>query len=72
MEYREIYRTGMKVSNLSFGASLIREIFHAVKQEEDRMHAVYTWIENAINLIETFPYYGHVRAKIVLAKSLNI
>ena len=48
MVYNELGNTGMKVSNLGFGAS-----------------------ENGINLIDVSPYYGHLKAEIVLGKALK-
>ncbi len=34
MVYNEIGKTGMKVSNLSFGASSLGGVFHGLKEEE--------------------------------------
>jgi aryl-alcohol dehydrogenase-like predicted oxidoreductase len=70
MEYREIGKTGMKVSNLSFGASSLGGVFHSLK-EEAGIQAVYTAIENGINFIDVSPYYGHLKAEIVLGKALK-
>ena len=44
MEYREIGKTGMKVSNLSFGASSLGGVFHSIKEEEG-VKAVHTAVE---------------------------
>jgi aryl-alcohol dehydrogenase-like predicted oxidoreductase len=70
MEYREIGKTGMKVSNLSFGASSLGGVFHSLK-EETGIQAVYTAVENGINFIDVSPYYGHLKAEIVLGKALK-
>ncbi len=70
MEYREIGNTGMKVSNLSFGASSLGGVFHSIKEEEG-IQAVYTAVDNGINLIDVSPYYGHLKAEIVLGKALK-
>ena len=70
MEYREIGKTGMKVSNLSFGASSLGGVFHSLK-EETGIDAVYTAIDNGINFIDVSPYYGHLKAEIVLGKALK-
>jgi aryl-alcohol dehydrogenase-like predicted oxidoreductase len=70
MEYREIGKTGMKVSNLSFGASSLGGVFHSIKEEEG-IKAVYTAVENGINFIDVSPYYGHLKAEIVLGKALK-
>lgn len=70
MEYREIGKTGMKVSNISFGASSLGGVFHSLK-EEDGLKAVYTAVESGINFIDVSPYYGHYKAEIVLGKALK-
>ncbi|MCC8089578.1 MAG: aldo/keto reductase [Rikenellaceae bacterium] len=70
MKYREIGKTGMKVSHLSFGASSLGGVFHSLK-EETGMEAVYTAVENGINFIDVSPYYGHLKAEAVLGKALK-
>ncbi|MDL2213914.1 aldo/keto reductase [Bacteroides sp. OttesenSCG-928-D19] len=70
MEYREIGKTGMKVSNLSFGASSLGGVFHAIKEGE-AIKAVFTAVENGINFIDVSPYYGHLKAEQVLGKVLK-
>ena len=44
MQYHEIGKTGMKVSALSFGASSLGGVFHALKEREG-IEAVFTAIE---------------------------
>lgn len=70
MEYREIGKTGMKVSNLSFGASSLGGVFHSIKEDEG-VKAVHTAVDNGINFIDVSPYYGHLKAEIVLGKALK-
>lgn len=70
MEYREIGKTGMKVSNVSFGASSLGGVFHPLK-EENGLKAVYTALDNGINFIDVSPYYGHLKAETVLGKALK-
>lgn len=70
MEYREIGKTGMKVSCLSFGASSLGGVFHSLK-EEDGIAAVHTAVDNGINFIDVSPYYGHYKAETVLGKALK-
>jgi len=70
MEYREIGKTGMIVSNISFGASSLGGVFHPLK-EETGIEAVYTAVDNGINFIDVSPYYGHLKAEIVLGKALK-
>jgi L-galactose dehydrogenase len=70
MEYREIGKTGMKVSNISFGASSLGGVFHSLK-EEAGIAAVHTAVDNGINFIDVSPYYGHLKAETVLGKALK-
>ncbi|MDR3219315.1 MAG: aldo/keto reductase [Dysgonamonadaceae bacterium] len=70
MEYREIGKTGMFVSELSFGASSLGGIFHSLREEKG-IEAVHTAVDNGINFIDVSPYYGHLKAETVLGKALK-
>ena len=70
MVYNEIGKTGMRVSNLSFGASSLGGVFHSVR-EDDGIRAVHVAVENGINFIDVSPYYGHYKAEAVLGKALK-
>ncbi|MDO4496622.1 MAG: aldo/keto reductase [Bacteroidales bacterium] len=70
MIYQEIGQTGMKVSNLSFGASSLGGVFHDI-DEDKAIEAVFTAIEGGMNFIDVSPYYGHYKAETVLGKALK-
>lgn len=70
MEYREIGRTGMKVSALSFGASSLGSVFRETKEGE-AVAAVHTAVDLGMNFIDVSPYYGHYKAETVLGKALR-
>lgn len=70
MEYREIGRTGMKVSALSFGASSIGSVFRETKESE-AVAAVHTAVDSGMNFIDVSSYYGHYKAETVLGKALR-
>lgn len=70
MEYREIGRTGMKVSALSFGASSLGSVFRDTRESE-AIAAVHTAVEMGMNFIDVSPYYGHYKAETVLGKALR-
>jgi aryl-alcohol dehydrogenase-like predicted oxidoreductase len=70
MIYNEIGKTGMRVSNLSFGASSLGGVFHGIREEEG-IQAVHTAVDNGINFIDVSPYYGHTKAETVLGKALK-
>lgn len=70
MEYREIGRTGMRVSTLSFGASSLGGVFHSIR-ERDGIEAVLAAVDAGINFIDVSPYYGHYKAETVLGWALT-
>ena len=70
MVYNELGKTGMRISNLSFGASSLGGVFHGLR-EEDGIRAVNTAVDNGINFIDVSPYYGHLKAEMVLGKALK-
>ena len=70
MIYNELGKTGLRLSNLSFGASSLGGVFHSVREEE-AIRAVHTAIEGGINFIDVSPYYGHYKAETVLGKALR-
>ena len=70
MEYRELGKTGLRLSALGFGASSLGGVFHSLR-EEDGIRAVFTAIEGGINFIDVSPYYGYLKAEQVLGKALR-
>lgn len=70
MNYNEIGKTGMKVSELSFGASSLGGVFHSIREEE-AIQAVFTAVKHGMNFIDVSPYYGHYKAETVLGKALR-
>ena len=70
MIYRDLGKTGMKVSSLSFGASSLGGVFHSIRETEG-IEAVNTALDNGINLIDVSPYYGHYKAETVLGMALK-
>ena len=70
MQYRALGKTGMKVSELGFGASSLGGVFHAF-DEHRGIDAVFAAIEAGINIIDVSPYYGHYKAETVLGKALK-
>jgi len=70
MRYTELGRTGMKISNLSFGASSLGSVFHETRLT-DSIRAVEIAVENGINFIDVSPYYGYCKAETVLGQALR-
>lgn len=70
MQYRELGKTGLKLSALGFGASSLGGVFHDLR-ESDGIRAVHTAVDAGINFIDVSPYYGHLKAERVLGKALR-
>jgi len=70
MEYRTLGKTGLKVSALSFGASSLGGVFHAIN-EADAIRTVHVALDMGINYIDVSPYYGLTKAETVLGKALK-
>lgn len=70
MRFTELGHTGMKISNLSFGASSLGSVFRDTNEKES-FEAVEAAIEGGINFIDVSPYYGHYKAETVLGKALR-
>ena len=70
MLYNELGKTGLRVSNLSLGASSLGGVFHDIREAEG-IRAVHVAVDNGINFIDVSPYYGHLKAEMVLGKALR-
>ena len=62
MEYRELGKTGLKVSTIGFGASSLGGVFHSFNEQRG-IDAVFAGIDAGINYIDVSPYYGHYKAE---------
>ena len=62
MQYRELGKTGMKVSELGFGASSLGGVFHSFNENRG-IDAVFAAVDAGINIIDVSPYYGHYKAE---------
>ena len=51
MVYNEIGKTGLRVSNLGFGASSLGGVFHSVREDEG-IRAVHAAIDSGINFFD--------------------
>src|SRR3954447_9657004 len=70
MRMRELGRTGLKVSAVSYGASPLGGVFGDV-DEEAGIACVHRALDLGINLIDVSPYYGITRAETVLGRALR-
>lgn len=70
MKYTEIGKTGMRVSQLSFGASSLGGVFHDIDRGK-AVEAVHVAVDGGMNFIDVSPYYGHCKAEEVLGEALR-
>lgn len=69
MEYRELGKTGLRVSVLGFGASPLGNVFEDVSPAQGE-RAVHAAIDRGINLFDVSPYYGKTLAEKRLGAAL--
>jgi L-galactose dehydrogenase len=69
MIYRELGRTGLKVSIIGYGASPLGNEFGTADPDEGR-RAVHYAIERGINYFDVSPYYGRTLAEARLGQAL--
>jgi aryl-alcohol dehydrogenase-like predicted oxidoreductase len=67
MEYRELGRTGMKVSAISFGAWAIGGAWGPVDDEES-MRALHAAVDAGANFVDTADVYGDGRSERLVAR----
>ncbi|MCS7458995.1 aldo/keto reductase [Paenibacillus doosanensis] len=70
MKYRQLGKTGLQVSVLSFGASSLGGVFRDIDEKEG-IRAVHEAVERGINLIDVSPYYGLTKAETVLGQAIS-
>jgi L-galactose dehydrogenase len=70
MHYRQLGRTGLNVSALSFGASPLGGAFRAVDESEG-IRTVHIALDLGINFFDTSPFYGVTKSETVLGKALR-
>lgn len=70
MKYNALGKTGLRVSELSFGASSLGGVFHEV-DEAEAIEAVHRVLDAGINYIDVSPAYGATKAEQVLGQALR-
>lgn len=70
MQYRELGRTGYRVSEISFGAWAIGGSWGTVDDGES-LKALHTAIDNGVNFIDTADVYGDGRSEKLIAQVLK-
>jgi len=67
MEYRELGRTGWKVSAISFGAWAIGGAWGGV-EDKDSLAALHRALDRGVNFFDTADVYGDGRSERLLAR----
>ena len=70
MKYKALGNTGLKISEIGYGASSLGGVFHSF-DEGRGIDSVFAAIDAGINFIDVSPYYGHYKAETVLGKALK-
>ena len=70
MEYRELGRTGLHVSVVSYGTAPLGDMFGAA-DEPTALRSVRHALDAGINLFDSSPYYGNGLAEERLGKALK-
>jgi aryl-alcohol dehydrogenase-like predicted oxidoreductase len=70
MKYKTLGKTGLEISQLSYGASPLGSVFRNIN-EADGIKTVHTALDHGINYLDVSPYYGDTVAETVLGKALS-
>lgn len=70
MHYRQLGRTGLRLSVLSYGASPLGNAFRTIDDREG-IRAVRTALDLGINFLDTSPHYGVTKSETVLGRALQ-
>src|SRR5215213_8785499 len=70
MDTRPLGNTGLRLPNLSFGASSIGQEFRSVDLNE-AMRSVHVALDLGMNFIDTSPFYGRGMSEVLLGVILK-
>ncbi len=70
MHYRQLGRTGLNVSVLSYGASSLGGVFRET-DDAAGIRSVRVALDHGINFFDVSPYYGATKAETVLGRALK-
>ena len=70
MQYRELGRTGLKLSAVSYGAASIGNEYGNL-DEAQGIRSLHVALDGGVNFIDTSPYYGRTLSETVLGKAFK-
>src|SRR3989338_6154403 len=71
MNFRELGRTGLRVSEIGFGAWAIGGSGYGITKDEESLDALEAAWEHGVNFFDTADTYGHGHSEELLAKFLK-
>ncbi|HSH95184.1 MAG TPA: aldo/keto reductase [Roseimicrobium sp.] len=71
MNYRELGRTGLKLSTVSYGAASIGNEYGNATDEGRGIRSLHVALDGGVNFIDTSPYYGRTLAEKVLGRAFK-
>ncbi|QDT39265.1 aldo/keto reductase [Stratiformator vulcanicus] len=70
MQYRQLGKTGLKLSALGFGASSLGQEFRKVDNLDDALRCIDVALEGGVNYIDTAAFYGRGMSEVLLGRKL--
>jgi aryl-alcohol dehydrogenase-like predicted oxidoreductase len=71
MHYRELGKTGLKLSVVSYGAASIGNEYGNMSDERAGIRSLQVALDGGVNFIDTSPYYGRTLAEKVLGRAFK-
>ena len=71
MQHRELGRTGLKLSVVSYGAASIGNEYGNATDEARAIRSLHVALDGGVNFIDTSPYYGRTLAEKVLGRAFK-
>lgn len=71
MQHRELGRTGLKLSVVSYGAASIGNEYGNATDEARAIRSLHVALDGGVNFIDTSPYYGRTLAEMVLGRAFK-
>ncbi len=71
MRYRELGRTGLKLSVISYGAASMGNEYGNAADEARSIRSLHVALDGGVNFIDTSPYYGRALSEKVLGRAFK-
>jgi L-galactose dehydrogenase len=71
MQYRDLGKTGLRLSAVSYGAASIGNEYGNMTDEGVGIRSLHVALDGGVNFIDTSPYYGRTLAETVLGRAFK-